>query len=750
MKDLNDLLNPLVESPSRGSSPSLLSKSSPMPRREFLKTSAAIGSGLWIAAHVPELAARSVSSAPTNATVFAPNAFVRIAPDESVTVIVNHSEMGQGIYTSLPMLLNEELEADWSKIKVEPAPVDAVYNHTLYGVQMTGGSSTTPSEWERFRKMGAMARIMLVHAAAQKWGVPVSECRVEKGVVFHSASGKKATYGSLADAASQLKPPANVPLKDPKQFTLIGKSVRRLDTPSKVNGSAQFGLDVRLPGMLFALVARPPVLGGKVVSLDAAEALKIPGVRAVEQIPSGVAVVADRFWSAKLAREKVKITWDDGENANLSTTQMIADFSRQSATPGNIAKKTGDPAAALAGAAKSITAEYDVPYLAHAMMEPLNCVVDLRSDSCEIWTGTQFETVDRAAAAKVAGLDPEKVQIHTTLLGGGFGRRANPASDFVREAVHVAKVAKAPVKVVWTREDDLKGGWYRPMWHDRFAAGLDAQGNPVAWTHTIVGQSIMQGTSFEQFMIKGGVDGTSVEGAADIIYDIPNLQVDLHTRKIGVPVQWWRSVGHSHTGFSVEAFLDEVAHAGGKDPYELRRTLLAKQPRMRAVLELAAQKANWGSKLPAGVGRGIATHFSFDSYVAQVVEASVEKDGAVRVRRVVCAVDCGTVINPDTVKAQMEGGIIFGLTAALKTEITLKDGRVQQNNFHDYQMLRIFESPEIEVHIVPSGENPTGVGEPGVPPVAPALANAIFAVTGKRVRRLPIRASDLAQEGAKS
>jgi isoquinoline 1-oxidoreductase beta subunit len=430
---------------------------------------------------------------------------------------------------------------------------------------------------------------------------------------------------------------------------------------------------------------------------------------------------------------------------------MLRDFSETSQKPGTVAKKTGDPEAALKTAAKTLTAEYDVPYLAHAMMEPLNCVVDLRADSCEIWTGTQFETVDRANAAKTAGLPPEKVRIHTTLLGGGFGRRANPASDFVVEAVNVARAAKAPVKVVWTRDDDLKGGWYRPMWHDRFVAGLDAQGNPVAWTHTIVGQSIMQGTPFEAFGIKDGIDSASVEGAADILYGIPNLQVDLHTPKIGVPVQWWRSVGHSHTGFSVEAFLDEVAHAGGKDPYQLRRALLANQPRMLAVLDLAAQEANWGSPLPAGVGRGIATHFSFDSYVAQVIEASVADDGAVRVHRVVCALDCGLVINPDTVKAQMEGGIIFGLTAALKTEITLKDGRVEQTNFNDYPMVRIFETPEIEVHIVSSTANPTGVGEPGVPPAAPALANAIFAATGKRIRRLPIRASDLAREtGVKS
>jgi isoquinoline 1-oxidoreductase beta subunit len=713
-----------------------------LARREFIRTAAAIGGGLLVGLHT-SLSSESGSALVAAEKDVAVNAFVRIGTDESVTVIAAHSEMGQGVYTSLPMLLNEELQADWSNIRVEAAPVDKAYNHPVFGMQMTGGSTTSPAEWERYRKMGATARVMLVQAAATKWGVEASTCKAEKGYVIHAATSKRASYGSLANAAAQLTPPANVPLKNPKDFTLVGKPTRRLDTPSKVNGKAQFGLDVTIPGMLTAVVARPPVFGGKVAKLDASAALKVPGVKAVQQVPSGVAVIAERFWPAKLGREKLVIEWDLGPNAGLSTEKMLRDFAETALKPGAIAKKTGDPEAALKTAAKTLTAEYDVPYLAHAMMEPLNCVVDLRADSCEIWTGTQFETVDRASAAQVAGLPPEKVQIHTTLLGGGFGRRANPNSDFVVEAVHVAKAARAPVKVVWTREDDLRGGWYRPMWHDRFVAGLDGNGDPIAWTHTIVGQSIMQGTLFESFGIKDGIDSASVEGAADLLYGMPNLQVDLHTPKIGVPVQWWRSVGHSHTGFSVEAFFDEVAHAGGKDPYELRRKLLANQPRMRAVLELAAQKANWGSKLPAGVGRGMATHFSFDSYVAQVVEASVAK-GAVRVHRVVCAVDCGLVINPDTVKAQMEGGIIFGLTAALKTEITLKDGRVEQGNFHDYQMLRIFESPEIEVHIVPSGENPTGVGEPGVPPVAPALANAIFAATGKRVRRLPIRAGDLA------
>ncbi|HXL22190.1 MAG TPA: xanthine dehydrogenase family protein molybdopterin-binding subunit [Candidatus Dormibacteraeota bacterium] len=720
-----------------------------LDRRAFLKAGAAAGGGLLVGLYLPAAGGELLAQGPP-APPLVPFAFVKIAADDTVTVIANHSEMGQGVYTSLPMLLNEELQADWAKIRVEGAPVDAVYNHAVYGIQMTGGSTTTASEWDRYRRVGAAARSMLVQAAAEKWNVPASACSVEKGVVLHRATARRATYGSVAEAAARLAVPGDVVLKDPKDFTLVGKATRRLDTPSKVNGTAQFGLDVSLPGMLTAVVARAPVFGGKVASFDASEAQRVPGVKAVVQIPTGVAVIAERFWPAKLGREKLKITWDDGANASLSTSRMLADFAAQSASPGAIAKKVGDPASALAAAAKKITATYDVPYLAHAMMEPLNCVVDLRPDSCEIWTGTQFETLDRLQAAKVAGLPPEKVQIHTTLLGGGFGRRANPDSDFVVEAMHVAKAAKAPVKVVWTREDDMHGGWYRPMWHDRFAAGVDAQGNPIAWTHTIVGQSILTGTAFEPYGVKDGVDSASVEGAADILYGIPNLQVDLHSPKIGVPVQWWRSVGHSHTGFSVEAFFDEVAHAGGKDPYQLRRTLLKEQPRMLAVLDLAAQKAGWGKPLPAGRGRGIATHFSFDSYVAQVIEASVAKDGTVRVHRVVCAVDCGRVVNPDTVKAQMEGGVVFGLTAALKTEITLENGRVQQRNFHDYPMVRMFESPAIEVHIMPSQEKPTGVGEPSVPPVAPALTNAIFAATGKRVRRLPIRASDLAEGGTKS
>jgi isoquinoline 1-oxidoreductase subunit beta len=713
-----------------------------MKRREFLKAGAALGGGLLISLYVPEFIP-DARAADSGAKFAALNAFVRIGTDETVTVISNHSEMGQGIYTSLPMLLNEELEADWARVRVESSSVEAVYNHTVFGIMMTGGSTTTNSEYDRFRKMGAMARILLIEAAAQSWNVDPQTCHAEKGFVIHTPTGRRASYGSLAEAAAKIAPPKEIPLKDPKDFTLVGKPVHRLDTPSKTNGTAQFGLDVYVPGMLTAVVARAPVFGGKVVSFNADEAKEIPGVVNVVQVPSGVAVIAKGFWPAKLGREKLEITWDEGPGAALSTVALREQFSAMSKTPGAVARKVGDPAAALGSAAKTITAEYEVPYLAHCMMEPLNTVVDLRESSCEIWTGTQFQTGDRAAAAKVAGLKPEQVTLHTTLLGGGFGRRANPTCDFVTEATEVAKAAKAPVKVVWTREDDIRGGWYRPMWYDHFAAGLDASGNPVAWTHTIVGQSILTGTMFESFGVQKGIDSSSVEGAADILYGIPNLQVELHSPKNEVPVQWWRSVGHSHTGFSVEAFLDEVAHAGGKDPYQLRRTLLAGQPRMLAVLDLAAQKANWGSELPAGHARGIATHFSFDSYVAQVAEVSVEKDGTVRVHRVVAAVDCGRTVNPDTVKGQIEGGVIFGLTAALKTEITLDKGRVQQRNFHDYPMVRMFEAPAIEVFIVPSTEHPTGVGEPGVPPVAPAVANAIFAATGKRVRRLPIKPEDL-------
>ncbi|HEY3130270.1 MAG TPA: xanthine dehydrogenase family protein molybdopterin-binding subunit [Acidobacteriota bacterium] len=712
-----------------------------MKRRDFLKTGTAVGGGLLISFCLPELTlARQAGS---TKRAFVPNAFIRIGTNDIVTIIVTKSEMGQGVYTSLPMLIAEELEADWSRIRVESPPVDPAYNHTQFGIQITGGSTSINSEWERLRKAGATARMMLVAAAAQTWNVNPQSCRAERGYVIHGSGRRRLSFGALADAAAKIEAPKDVALKDPKDFKLIGKSTRRLDTPSKVDGTAQFGLDVRVPGMLTAVLLRPPVFGAKVARINDEKARAVNGVKAVVPVRAGVAVVATGFWAAKLGRDALEVVWDEGPNATLSTADLREQYSNLARTPGAIARKDGDPVHALQNSAKQITAEYEVPYLAHAMMEPLNCLVDLRSDHCEIWTGTQFQTVDRAAAAGVAGLKPELVQIHTTLLGGGFGRRANPASDFIVEAVEVAKAVRAPVKVIWTREDDIRGGWYRPLWYDRLAAGVDAEGKPIAWTHTVVGQSIMAGTPFESVMVKNGVDGTSVEGAAELPYAIPNVQVDLHSPKVGVPVQWWRSVGHSHTGFVVESFLDEVAHAAGKDPYQFRRALLAGQPRYLGVLELAANQAKWGSSLPGGRGHGIAVHFSFNTYVAQVAEVSVSDDGEVRVHRVVCAVDCGRVVNPDTVVAQLESGIIYALTAALKGEITLERGRVQQSNFHDYPMLRMNEAPEIEVHIVPSAEPPTGVGEPGVPPTAAAVANAIFAATGKRVRRLPIRASDL-------
>ncbi len=710
-----------------------------LPRRDFLKVGAAAGGGLVLGFHLPfggEAVARAAGKP------FAPNAFIRIGADDLVTVVVGKAEMGQGVFTALPMLIAEDLEADWTKVRVESAPVDPAYNHPAFGMQMTGGSTSVWSSWEQMRKAGATAKAMLVAAAAATWKVDPSSLRAEKGFVIHDASSRRLSFGALAETAATLTPPKDVVLKDAKDFKIVGKPTRRLDTPEKVNGKAQFGLDVTVPGMLVALIQRPPVFGGKALKVDDTKTKAVPGVIAIGQPSFGVVVVAKGFWAAKKGRDALQVQWDDGPNAALSTDALREEFRALAKTPGVVAKKEGDAAAALAGAATKLEAEYEVPYLAHAMMEPLNCVVDLRPDSCEIWTGTQFQTMDRAAAAEVAGLKPEQVQIHTTFLGGGFGRRATPRSDFIREAVEIAKVVKAPVKVMSTREDDIKGGFYRPMWHDRIAAGLDAGGKPVAWTHTIVGQSILAGTPFES-MVKGGIDDASVEGAADLAYAVPNLYVDLHSPRPGVPVLWWRSVGHSHTAFVVESFIDELAHAAGKDPFEYRRALLGSQPRHRGVLELAAAKAGWGKPLPAGRARGIAVHASFGSFVAQVAEVSMSPRGQVKVHRVVAAVDCGQYVNPDTIAAQIEGGVAFGLSAALHGQITLKGGRVVQSNFHDYEVLRLNEMPEVEVHIQPSGEKPGGVGEPGVPPVAPAVANAIFALTGSRVRRLPIRPEDV-------
>jgi isoquinoline 1-oxidoreductase beta subunit len=706
-------------------------------RREFLLASASVGGGLVLGFYLPP---RSVviAAAAAEPSGVVPDAWLRIAPDGTVTIIVAKSEMGQGVYTSMPMLIAEELEADWSRVRIEPSPVAAVYNHTVYGVMVTGGSTSVSSSWEQLRTVGAAAKQMLIAAAAKKWGVPASECRVREGIVSHSESGRTLGFGALAEDAAKQPVPKDVTLKDPKDFKLIGRPLHRLDSPAKIAGNAVFGIDVQRPGMLVAVVARPPVFGARLKSFKSEVARSVPGVRSVAQVPSGVAVIADGYWQALKGREALEIEWVEGEGTSLSSDGLREAYRALAEEPGTVTRSEGDAHAALAAADRTLSAEYDVPYLAHAAMEPLNCVVDFRKDGCEIWTGTQFQTVDLNAAAKAAGLQPEQVQIHTTYLGGGFGRRANPASDFVVEAVHVARAAKAPVKVIWSREDDTRGGWYRPLWYSRLQGGLDAGGTPVAWSHRIVGQSILSGTPFEQAVIAQGFDGTSVEGAMELPYAIPNLLVDLHSPTQAVPVQWWRSVGHSHTGFVVESFFDELAHAAGYDPYRLRRRLLADKPRHRGVLDLAAKKSGWGESLPRGRGRGIAQHHSFGSYVAQVAEVSVDEKGRIRVERVVCAVDCGRAVNPDTVRAQMESGIIFGLSAALYGEITLEKGRVRESNFDDYPVLRLDESPEIEVHIVESSEKPTGVGEPGVPPVAAAVANAVFAAIGARVRRLPL------------
>jgi isoquinoline 1-oxidoreductase beta subunit len=713
-----------------------------LSRRDFLKTGAVAGGGLILGLYLPPLGNR-VAAAQQSSSTFAPNAFIRIGTDDSVTVIVNHSEMGQGVYTALPMLVAEELDADWSKVRVEAAPVDPVYNHTAFGIQMTGGSSSTWSEYDRLRKAGATGRAMLIAAAAETWNVDAATCRTQNGYVIHTASQRRLSYGRLAEKASSMTPPQNVTLKDPKDFKLIGKPTKRLDTPEKSDGKGVFGLDVSVPGMLVAVVARPPVFGGKVKSFDAGKAKAVPGVRHVVEIDRGIAVVADGFWPAKLGREALEIVWDEGPLATLDSRTQRQQYADLAGQAGAVAVKTGDVATAMGAAAKKLEAVYELPYLAHATMEPLNCVADVRADSCEVWTGTQFQTMERAVAAQVAGLKPEQVKIHTMLLGGGFGRRAVPDSHFVQEAVQVSKSVKAPVKVIWTREDDIRGGYYRPAAYHSISAGLDAAGNPAFWQHQVVCQSFMVGTPFESFAVKNGVDTIAVEGASDLPYDIPNLSVSWQQAPGGVPTLWWRSVGHSHNAFVVESFFDEMAHAAGKDPYEFRRALLGKYPRHKRVLELAAQKAGWGKPLPEGRGRGLAVHESFGSFVAQVAEVSVSKKGDVRVDRVVCAIDCGPTVNPDTIRAQMEGGIVFGLTAALYGEITFENGRVKQRNFHDYPMLRMNEMPVVETHIVASTEKMGGVGETGVPPIAPAVGNAIFAATGKRIRRLPIRAEDL-------
>jgi len=706
-------------------------------RRKFLVASAGATAGLVIGFHVPFAGRFALAQEPANATptLPPPNAFLQIAPDGTVSVQLAHSEMGQGIWTTLPMLVAEELDCDWAQLRVEHAPAAAVYAHAAFGMQMTGGSSTTWSEFVRYRQVGAMARDMLVRAAAAEWNVAASACRTAGGMVIHEA--KRLSYGALATKAAALSPPAEVTLKEAKDWRIIGKPTRRLDSPEKVTGIAQFGMDIRFPGLMTVLIARAPVFGAQVKSFDANRAKAITGVRAVVQVPTGVAVIAENFWAAKLGRDALDVEWNLGSGANVDTDALRKEFRRLSRTPGATAAQAGDfdlPESTPA----TLDVEYDLPYLAHAAMEPLNCTVRLTAEACEIWMGTQFQSVDQQAAAEVAGLRPEQVTIHTPFLGGGFGRRATGSAHLVREAVAVAKAAGLPVMVVWTREDDMRGGYYRPQWYQRVVIHTGADGLPRRWHHTIVGQSIQANTPFEGVLVKNGIDLTSVEGAANAAYltKVPVHRVELHSPKLPVPTLWWRSVGHTQNAFVVESVIDELAHAAKQDPLEYRRRLLGEHSRHLHVLNLAAEKAGWGKPVPKGHALGLAVNQSFGSFVAQVAEVSVD-DNKVRVHRVVCAIDCGICINPEGVRAQMESGIVYGLSAALYGRITLKEGRVQQSNFHDYPVLRLPESPVMEVHIVPSSERSGGAGEPGTPLIAPAVANAIFSLTNRRLRSLP-------------
>jgi isoquinoline 1-oxidoreductase beta subunit len=711
-------------------------------RREFLKVAGSVTAAALVIGFDWAATTRRAAALAAPHAEFAPNAFLRVGADGGVTVIAKHVEMGQGAYTGIATVAAEELDADWAQVRVESAPADAKrYANFAFGtMQGTGGSSAMANSWTQLREAGAKARAMLLTAAAAEWRVPVTELTARTGVVYHAGSKRQATYGSLVGRAASLPVPDHVPLKDPKDFKLIGHRTPRVDVPAKVNGTAQFTLDVSLPGMLVALLKRPPQFGATARSFDATATSAVPGVVRVVQVPRGVAVVAKSFWAAKQGRDALRVDWDDTHAEKRSSAELMSEYRRLADQPAASARKQGDAGSAIQKAAHRLAVGYEFPFLAHAPMEPLDAVVKLTPNSCEIWAGDQFQTVDQMNAAKAAGLDPQQVSINTLYAGGSFGRRANAGSDYIVEAVSIAKAYGAdgtPIKLQWTREDDIQGGLYRPMYFHKLEAGLNENKELVGWRHVIVGQSIMAGSFFEA-MFKNGIDPTSVEGAANIAYAIPNIDVELSTTKTGVPVLWWRVVGSSHTTFAVEAFIDEVAQAAGKDAFEFRRELLGHEPRMKAVLELVAEKAGWNSgPLPKGRGRGIAVAEAFHTYVAQVAEVTVDDAGRVSVDRVVCAVDCGIPINPDVIAAQMEGGIGFGLGAVMYGAITLKGGRVQQDNFNSYRVLRMNEMPKIEVHIVPSTAAPTGVGEPGVAPIGPAVANAIFAATGKRMYMLP-------------
>ena len=711
-----------------------------LSRRALLKGSLAVGAGLTIGFQLPVGRGRAPLAQPAPG-VFAPNQWLSIDRDGLVTVTNSVPEMGQGSLTTTTIIIADELDADWNKIRVNQAPADPKrYANPITGSQSYGGSRGVRDHMEMWRKSAAAAREMLKQAAANEWGVNVDSVDTEPGVVVHRATGRKLAYGQLVDRAQALPVPQNPTLKTPDKFRYIGKNLHRLDTPDKVTGRGIYGMDVQVPGMLVASIERPPVVsGGKVQSFDATAAKAIPGVKHVVQVTNGIAVVADRFSAAVAGRRALKVTWDLGPMAQVSSAQISAEYVALSKQSGQVARKDGDAEQALGGGGRTLEAAYEVPFLEHACMEPMNATAQVMPDACVVWAPTQNPGGSQATAAKITGLPIDKVTVNTTLLGGGFGRRGE--IDFIVDAVETAKAVGVPVKLMWTREDDIQHGFYRPATYNVFRAALDGSGMPTAWSHRIVGPGILAQKG--RMPANTTVDPAAVAGARDLPYDIPNLQVEWLNKDFGVPLGFWRSVGSSQNAFITESFIDELAHLAGKDPFEYRRALLGKSPRHTAVLELAAAQANWGSPVPAGRGRGIAVAFSYGSYAAHVIEASVAPDGAVRVHRVVCAIDCGIAVNPDQVKAQMEGGAVYALTAALYGQITVDKGSVQQSNFHNYPMMRINEMPVIETHILDSGAAPGGLGEPGVPPVAPALCNAIFALTGKRIRTLPIRTDEL-------
>lgn len=720
-------------------------------RRSFLKATGLAGGGLMLAIGLPTAGERGgrlahAQQAAATPPSYPPAAFIRIGADDSVTVLINKLEMGQGVFTSMAMLVAEELDCDWSKVRAQHAPAAQVYAHPGFGIQMTGGSTSISSSWQQYRAIGAAARLMLIQAAARQWGVSPERIDTRAGMVIEIGGQKRrVTYGSLAEAAMQLPAPARTGIKaDPKDFTIIGKPTRRIDSREKVTGRAEFSIDRKLPGLRVAVVARPLVFGGRVAKLDAEKAKAVKGVVAVLPVQVdrggiGVAVVADGYWPAVSARELLSIEW--ALPVGVTTGEQLAQYRQLARQPGQPAKNDGD-ASAVAGAARRIDAEFTFPYLAHAAMEPLSCTVDLQTDRMTVWCGSQFQTVDHVLAAAAGGLKPEQVELVTTFAGGGFGRRANPSSDYVVEAVRVASELKkagisAPVKVIWSREDDMRGGYYRPLHVHRVSVGLDDKGMPAGWQHVIVGQSIVKGTAFEKYLVKDGVDGTMTEGVVDTPYRLPNMQVSVHHPAVNVPVLWWRSVGHSHTAFVMETLIDEMAAMAQQDPIAYRLALLdSKHARHRAVLALVREKSDWDKPLPKGRGRGVAVHESFGSVCAHVAEVSIE-DGRIRVHRVTSAIDCGTAVNPLSVEAQVQSAMVFGLSAALYGRITFAGGRVEQGNFTDYPLLRLDEMPQVAVHIVPSTAAPTGVGEPGTPPIAPAVANAVASLTGKRLRQLP-------------